>query len=74
MNTPHQAPRPLNAVNSQKAAPGGHPGQVEEVNFGDLVDRLVCATETIAFLLERQAVKDGVIKETETNYGSDGVK
>lgn len=74
MNNPNQAPRSLNAVHPQKPASGGHPGQAEEVNFGDLVDRLVCATETIAFLLERQAVKDGIIKENDANYGADGAK
>jgi hypothetical protein len=73
MNTPNTNPRPLNAVNPPKQT--AHPGQVvEEVNFGDLIDRLVCATETIAFLLERQAVKDGTIKEAETNYGADGAR
>lgn len=73
MNASNPNPRPLNAVNPPKQA--AHPGQVvEEVNIADLIDRLVCATETIAFLLERQAVKDGVIKESETNYGADGAR
>lgn len=69
MNSPQKSLNPL----PNRPQPGAAGAGPETLDFGDAMTRLVDATESIALVLERRAVKDGLLKLDECAYEHPGL-